>query len=145
MEIPRLGVRWELQLPAYTTATAIRDLSCDHNLHHGSAGSATHWARPGIKPASSWILVGFITTEPQREFPQDLLLSEVVLEELWVSLVGLINWEQTIFSPFNFSTPFGTWLTNQDIIIEMGVPHYFFLISVATHWTVYLEPHHWPL
>ena len=27
---------------------------------HGNAGSPTHWARPGIKPASSWILVQFI-------------------------------------------------------------------------------------
>ena len=25
--------------------------------------------RPGIEPASSWILVGFVTTEPQRELP----------------------------------------------------------------------------
>ena len=27
----------------------------------------THWARPGIKPTFSWILVGFITSEPQWE------------------------------------------------------------------------------
>ena len=26
-----------------------------------NAGSLTHWARPGIKPASSWILVRFLT------------------------------------------------------------------------------------
>ena len=26
---------------------------------HGNAGSLTHWARPGIKPLSSWMLVGF--------------------------------------------------------------------------------------
>ena len=29
--------------------------------------SLTHWARPGIKLASSWMLVRFITTEPQQE------------------------------------------------------------------------------
>ena len=46
MEVPRIGVKSELQLPAYTTA------------HH--ARSLTHWARPGIKHASSWILVGFV-------------------------------------------------------------------------------------
>ena len=28
-----------------------------------------HWASPGIKPVSSWILVRFITTEPLSEFP----------------------------------------------------------------------------
>ena len=26
-----------------------------------------HWARPGIEPTSSWILFGFVTTEPQWE------------------------------------------------------------------------------
>ena len=28
VEVPRLGVESELQLPAYTTATAVPDLSC---------------------------------------------------------------------------------------------------------------------
>ena len=36
MEIPRLGIISELQLPAYTTATAMWDLSCVCNLHHNS-------------------------------------------------------------------------------------------------------------
>ena len=35
-EVPRLGVESELQLPAYTTVTATRDLSCVCNLHHSS-------------------------------------------------------------------------------------------------------------
>ena len=48
MDVPELGVELKLQLPAYATA-------------HGNAASLTHWARPGIKPASSWILVGFLT------------------------------------------------------------------------------------
>ena len=28
---------------------------------YGNVGSLTHWARPGIKHTSSWILVGFLT------------------------------------------------------------------------------------
>ena len=36
MEVPKLGVYWELQLPAYTTATAMWDLSRDCDLHHTS-------------------------------------------------------------------------------------------------------------
>ena len=36
MEIPRLGVEWELQLPAHTTATAMPDPSCVCNLQHSS-------------------------------------------------------------------------------------------------------------
>ena len=36
MEIPRLGVESELQLPAYTIATATPDLSRVYDLHHSS-------------------------------------------------------------------------------------------------------------
>ena len=36
MEVPRPGVKSELQLLAYTTATATRDLSCVCNLYHSS-------------------------------------------------------------------------------------------------------------
>ena len=36
MEVPRLGVKLELQLPAYTTATAISDLSRVCDLRHSS-------------------------------------------------------------------------------------------------------------
>ena len=39
MEVPRLGVESELQLPAYTTATAIQDLSHIRNLHLHIIGS----------------------------------------------------------------------------------------------------------
>ena len=36
MEVPRVGVESELQLLAYTTATATPDPSCVCDLHHGS-------------------------------------------------------------------------------------------------------------
>ena len=36
MEIPRLAVELELQLPAYTTAIAVLDLSRICDLHHSS-------------------------------------------------------------------------------------------------------------
>ena len=44
VEVPRLGGERELQLPAYTTAIAILDLSRVCHLHHGcgSARSLTH-------------------------------------------------------------------------------------------------------
>ena len=29
-------------------------------IAQGTAGSLTHWARPGIEPATSWLLVGFV-------------------------------------------------------------------------------------
>ena len=36
MDVPRLGVKSELQLPAYIIATAVQDPSCVCNLHHRS-------------------------------------------------------------------------------------------------------------
>ena len=36
MEVPRLGIESELQLPAYTTATATQYLSHVCDLHHSS-------------------------------------------------------------------------------------------------------------
>ena len=36
IEVPRLGVKSELQLPAYTTATVTQDLSHVCDLHHSS-------------------------------------------------------------------------------------------------------------
>ena len=35
MEVPRVGIGLELQLPAYITATATPDLSCISDLYHG--------------------------------------------------------------------------------------------------------------
>ena len=40
---------------------------------HGNARSLSHWASPGIKPASSWFLVGFISAAPWQELPNHLL------------------------------------------------------------------------
>ena len=36
LEVHQLGLKLELQLPAYTTATAMRDPSRVYNLHHSS-------------------------------------------------------------------------------------------------------------
>ena len=38
---------------------------------HGHSRSLTHWARPGMEPTSSWILVRFITAEPQWELHRE--------------------------------------------------------------------------
>ena len=74
IDVYGLGVgldKLELQLPAYTIATAKRDpsLVCD-NTAHGDARTLTHWERPGIEPASSWILFRFVSTGPQWELPK---------------------------------------------------------------------------
>ena len=74
MEIPRLGVKSELELPAYATATAMQDLT--YTTAQSNAGSLTHWEGPGIEPASSWILVRFMSTESQRELRKSSYIME---------------------------------------------------------------------
>ena len=61
MEVPRLGIESELQLPQQHSIWA---MSATYTTDHGNVGSLTHWTRPGIKPASSWMLVR-VFPEPQ--------------------------------------------------------------------------------
>ena len=95
MEVPRIGVKTELQLPqpqlchrsATATATATGDPSCVCNLLYSS------WQRRILNPlskgrdqtTSSWIVVRFITIEPQWETP----LSTFVLELKVTSVLPL--------------------------------------------------------
>ena len=58
----------ELQLPDYPPATATWAATC--TTVQIKVGYLTHRSRPGIQLTSSWILVGFLTTEPQQELPQ---------------------------------------------------------------------------
>ena len=59
MEVPRLGAKLDLQLPAYATATATSDPSCIRSKLHPYtiactyARSSTPWVRPGIKTTPS--------------------------------------------------------------------------------------------
>ena len=51
----------------HSHSNARSEPSATYTTTHGNAISLTHWVRPGIKPASSWMLVRFIFTEPQWE------------------------------------------------------------------------------
>ena len=62
MGLPGLGVKSELQLPAYTAAC-------------GNTGSSIHRVRPGIEPTSSQYYVGFLTHYPQQELSGFLMIS----------------------------------------------------------------------
>ena len=78
---------------------------------HGNAGSLTHRVRPAIEPASSWILVGFVTTEPWWELPgasplwpcSALCYNVRMLHPCWnLSLTDILNhlpWWVKILSP----------------------------------------------
>ena len=49
------------------TRGQIRATAADHSHSYSNAGSLTHWVRPAIKPTSSGILLGFLSTEPHGE------------------------------------------------------------------------------
>ena len=84
MEVPRLRVKSEPQLPAYTKpqTLGIRAVSVTCTAARGIVGSPTPWSRPGIKPASSRMLVGFFTTEPQQELHPFVNLLILLLKPL---------------------------------------------------------------
>ena len=88
MEVPRLGIKWELQPLAYTTAIATQDPSCICNLHHSSR---QHWILDPLSEARdqtlnlmvpSWICFCYATVgTPKKIFLNNHL--GVLMVPLW--------------------------------------------------------------
>ena len=55
----------------------IQAVSVTNTIAHGNAGSPTHWARPGIEPTSSGILVGFVSAAPCWECLHTFWIAEI--------------------------------------------------------------------
>ena len=68
-KVPKLGVKLELQLLAYTTATATQDLSRICKLHHRSQQCQILKAlsKTRDQTTTSWLLVGFLSNAQQWE------------------------------------------------------------------------------
>ena len=45
----------------------IQAASVTYTTAHSNTGPLTHWARPGIEPVYSWLLVRFVSAEPWEE------------------------------------------------------------------------------
>ena len=56
----------------------IQAMSVTDTTAHSNVGSWTHWARPGIEPASLWILVRLVTAQPQQELPRRVFYNTVL-------------------------------------------------------------------
>ena len=69
MDVPRLEVQLEIQLPASPQPRQgqIPAASGTYTAAHSNTRSLTHGARPGIEPATSWFLVELASAEPGRE------------------------------------------------------------------------------
>ena len=74
-EVPRLGVEWELQLPAYARATATQDLSRVSNLHHSSRQHRIVNPQSKGRDRPSLFLVGFVNHCATTGTPVLLFLS----------------------------------------------------------------------
>ena len=72
MEVPRLGSN-QSSSPQPTPEPQQRHIwavSATYTTAHGNAGSLIHWARPGIKSTTSWLLVGFVNHWATMGTPQ---------------------------------------------------------------------------
>ena len=82
MEVPRLGTG----LVGAATAghshshIGIQAVSVTYTTAHGNTRSLTYGARPGLEPVSSWILVGFVSTMPQRERLTMEIMAEITVQ-----------------------------------------------------------------
>ena len=101
----------------------------------------THWARPGIGPTSSWILVGFVTAEPQCELlSQDFLnftcalvlacFHPVCLGHSW----PLLFWKLMFFSSWKWS-----WI-NLKITLTLSFLCSHSSTTVILNWTSWTSP-----
>ena len=76
---------------------------CVCNLHtaHGNAGSLTQWARPGIKPASSWLLVIFHVCYcwATIQTPKKLFYARKVI---CISSLHVINYKRETYTLLTF-------------------------------------------
>ena len=81
MEGPRLGLNrsYSLWPAAQPPQCRIWAPSATYTTAHGNTRSLTHWVRPAIKPASSWILARFISTVPRWKL-QTLFLKYLKLK-----------------------------------------------------------------
>ena len=69
MEVPRLGSSWtcSCQPTPQSQQYQIHAMSETYTTAHSNARSSTHWTRPGIEPASSWLPARFVSAEPRWE------------------------------------------------------------------------------
>ena len=85
-------------------------MSVTYTTAHGKVGSLTHWTKPGIEPTSSWMLVGFISAEPQWELLLNILnnlCGKIICKRIYISEPLSCTLEMnTIVSPLHTNKTF---------------------------------------
>ena len=84
MRFPGSGLknRFSCQPTPQPQPCQIRAMSATYTTAHGNSRSLTYWARPGIEPTSSWILVGFVTAELQQELQPSQFIHRLMQNDL---------------------------------------------------------------
>jgi len=72
----------------------IRATSANYTTTQGNAGSLTHLVRPGNEPATSWFLVGFVSSAPRRELLK--LFSPIVCVVLLLFLTASFSVQKLV-------------------------------------------------
>ena len=144
MDVLRLGVKSELQLRAYITATATQDLSRDCDSHHSSwqRQLLSPWVRPGIKPASSWILVRFISAEPWEPPCQYFkswtwpFTQTSNQERSKIGLKGSQSWETLLWlckQGSSYPSKWPCWMDNKYLTgSQISLRFFFFFFSIQS-------------
>ena len=90
MEFPGYGSnrRWSHQPTPQPQQRGFWATSATYTTAHGNTGSFTHWARPGIEPMFSWMLVAFVNHWATIEIFLILYLMISWIQILMFSLLG---------------------------------------------------------
>ena len=106
------------------TGSRIWASSVTYTTAHVNTRSLTHWVGPSVEPATSWILVRFVTVtnKPQGELPHSFLSMCAPLP-YWVSrtrqwnLSCCVLWKQlSVFSPHTSYPELGDFLQEESFV-----------------------------
>ena len=86
---------------------------------HCNAGALTHWVRPGTEPPTSWFLVRFVSSAPQRE-----LLLKLLNKKNFFLFIKKLSDKWTIMNLLNVFGGGGLWHWNEHILIY-NYPKYY--------------------
>ena len=94
MEVPRLGIESELyswQPTPQPQQGQIWAVSATYTAAHSNTQSLTHWGRPGIEPATSWMLDTFLLSHEGKS-TKDILtaVGEVGYLELLLLFLDIL-------------------------------------------------------
>ena len=111
----------------------IQAASANYTTAHGNTGSTTHWVRPGMEPATSWLVVGFVSTVPWRELhlclvpehshhPKRKPCTHLPSPSPWQPLICFLSMDLPVWTfrknGIRHCVAFGIWLLSSDIMFS---------------------------